>query len=151
MLNPNNILNEFSKLVRDKYKNKLCDITELEKSLANDLSKYFESIISGKYESEEYLDVSDYESDSDCDIENNETKSKLDFDFDYEFNLAENIDNNKTSKYNLETMKEIVKYSKLKNGKLRNFDSVRNRYRKLDSRNELYRIKEYVKNGGTFK
>jgi hypothetical protein len=96
------------------------------------------------------LDYSDYDSNSEQESENLDPKFRkreLDNDIDYDELSDINI---KKSKYDLEKMKEIANYSKLENGKLRPFSSIKNRYRKLTDRKEVQRIINYVENGGTY-
>jgi hypothetical protein len=150
MINPINIINEFVIYANQKYPNYTSEVTDIEKSISIQLLRYLDKTISGNYETEEYLDYSDYDSDSDFeDHQNKKRKCSDDTDSDYE--IPENIDFIKESKYNFEQMKEIAKYSQLENGKLRSFNSIKNRYRKLNNIREVYRIIDYVEKGGTYK
>jgi hypothetical protein len=148
MGNPINIVFKLQNIVSEKFKIEKTKVTHDEKLIAQTLFNCLDGILNNIYYSDEYLQQSDIESDYDFVFDGNNCNNKrsLESDSEYEYEFE-----NQTIKQKLtfDQMKNIASFSKLSDGSFRKFSSIQNRYCKLNNMREVFRIKEYVTDGGT--
>jgi hypothetical protein len=129
------------------------EITKDEESLSISLFVFLQKLMNEDFESEHFLDLSDYDSESDSENEKNYEKNckKRSLESDDEpYEDFEQEENKDFNKYSFNQMEQIASYSQLNDGKTRIFSSMKNRFRTLTDRKELHRIRQYVKNGGKY-